>query len=165
MSCAVEVRPPIRVKRHRIIKAGELERTIEFAARLAGTGGRILVLLDADDDCPAELGPSLLERARHARSDRSIRVVLAKAEFEAWFLASALSLAGHRGLPLDLEAPADAESVRDAKGWLSRSMLAGHSYRAVLDQPALAVVMDLALARQAPSFDKFWRDVEALLRG
>jgi hypothetical protein len=42
-------------------------------------------------------------------------------------------------------------------------MAPGHSYRETLDQPALTDVFDLNAARVAPSFDKLWRDVGALL--
>jgi hypothetical protein len=159
----VDVLPPIRVKRQRIVKSGELERAIELAARKTGEEGRVLVLLDADQSCPAELAPKLLERASGARRDREIRVVLAKTEFEVWFVAAAESLAGQRGLDADLRSPADPESLPSPKAWLSRHMTAGRSYREVLDQPALAAAMDLQQARRAPSFDKFWRDVGGLL--
>ena len=70
-----------------------MERAVAFAAGRAGSHGGILVLLDADDDCPAELASRLLRRARQSRPDRPIRVVLAKAEYESWFLAAAASLA------------------------------------------------------------------------
>lgn len=88
----VEVPIVLRVSRSRVIKPGELERSVELAARRVGPAGPLLILMDSDDDCPAQLGPDLLRRARSARSDRKISVVLAKREFEAWFLASALSL-------------------------------------------------------------------------
>ena len=53
-----------------------LERAVEFAARQSGEQGRILILLDADDDCPKELAAEMLRRAEAARQDRIIRVVL-----------------------------------------------------------------------------------------
>lgn len=112
-----------------------------------------------------QLRPDIPRRrfARATRPDRAIRVVLAKAEFESWFLAAAATIAGHRGLPLPLVAPADPESIRDAKGWLSARMPAGRSYSETLDQPALTSLFDLAKARQARSFDKLWRDVTSML--
>ena len=87
---------PIRVSRDKVVKPGELERAVELAARQAATGGCILILLDAEKDCPKDLAPKLLRRAMGARSDREIRVVLAKTEYEAWFLAAASSIAGRR---------------------------------------------------------------------
>ena len=95
---SILVRRPLRISRSQIARVGELERAIELAARQVGRQGGILVLIDSDDDCPAELGPELLGRARKARSDLPIGVVLAKREFEGWFLASAESLRGKRGI-------------------------------------------------------------------
>ena len=66
-----------------------------------------LILLDANSDCPRELAPNVLERAQAARSDHRIQVVLAKMEYEAWFLAVADSLAGLRGIGDDAQAPDD----------------------------------------------------------
>jgi hypothetical protein len=84
---SVDVRRPIRVKRNQVVKPGELERAIELAA-LQPNCRAILILLDADDDCPAVLGPELLLRAQAARPDVPCSVVLAKSEFEAWFVGS-----------------------------------------------------------------------------
>src|SRR5262245_29715289 len=83
---------PIRVKRDEVVKPGQLERAIELAARQSGLGGAVFVLLDADDDCPAKLASTLLARAAKARSDFLIGLVLAKFEYESWFLAAAESL-------------------------------------------------------------------------
>ncbi len=161
---AVDVRSPIRVDRRKIVKAAELERAVELAARKAGAGGRILILLDAEDDCPAELAPALLRRARAARGDRAIRVVLARTEYEAWFLAAADSIAGRHGIDEAATAPADPEAVTGAKEWLTRRM-AGRSYRPTRHQAALTTTFDIDAARRsAPSFDKLWRDVTALLK-
>lgn len=85
-------------------------------------------------------------------------------EYEAWFLAAAASLGGQRELSPHLVPPADAEGIRDAKGWLSRHMQGERSYRETLDQPALSARLDLDLARSgSPSFDKLWRTVSLLL--
>ncbi|MXZ72229.1 MAG: DUF4276 family protein [Acidobacteria bacterium] len=154
---------PIRVNRQRVLTAGELERAVEFAARQGQTGGGVLVLLDANGDCPAELGPQLLRRATEARGDRAIRVVLAASEYEAWFLAAAGSIAGRHGVHPGTVRPKHPESIRDAKGWLSKQMPTGQRYRQTLHQPAFTAIFDLEAARTAPSFDKLWRDVSALL--
>ena len=161
--CPVQFVRPIRVQRQRVLKAGELERAVDLAARQAGTGGCVLILLDAETDCPRELAPNLLRRAREARRDRDIRVVLAKAEYEAWFLAAADSIAGQHGIRASTEPPDDAEAVTGAKEWLRARMPPGRSYRETLHQPALTAIFDLDAARSAPSFDKLWRDVSELL--
>ena len=161
----VETPRPIRVPRNKLVKQGELERAVAFASHLAGTDGCVLVLLDADRDCPAELAPQLLARAVAASPGRDIRAVLAKAEYEAWFLAAAGSLAGRRGLDQALASPDDPEAIQDAKGWLSARMPLGRRYRETLDQAAFTATFDMAEARRrSPSFDKLWRDVGSLLQ-
>ena len=155
---------PIRVKRDRFLKENELERYVDLAARQSGPDGGVLIVLDADDDCPPELAATILRRATRARSDRPIKVVLARREYEAWFLAAADSIAGRRGLPDDITAPNDAESIRNAKGWLTSRMPPGRAYKETRDQPALTSLFDLPAARRgAPSFDKMWRTVTQLL--
>jgi Domain of unknown function (DUF4276) len=159
-----EIPKPIRVKRQKIVQPGELERAVELAGRQTGAEDAILILLDADSDCPKDLAPELLQRAVACREDRVVRVVLAKTEYEAWFLAAARSLAGQRGLDETLEPPSDPEAIADPKRWLGQRMAAGTSYRETLDQPALTARFDLGEARTAPSFDKLWREVASLLR-
>ena len=161
----LHVPKPNKVQRGRILKPGGIEPYVELAARQGGPDGRVLVLLDADDDCPRDLAPRILRRATEVRSDRRIQVVLAQREYEAWFLAAADSLAGNRGLREDITAPGDPETIRDAKGWLTGQMPRGRSYRETLDQTALTKGFDLEGARRsAASFRKMWRAVTDLLR-
>lgn len=160
---AVRVLRPIRCPRNKAIhRKGELERALTLAAEKAGPHAPVIVVFDADDDCPAELGPALLERARRRLPDRRVAVVLAKREFEAWFLAALPSLRGRRELYKDAEPPSQPEEVRGAKEWLSNNMT--RKYRETVDQPGFAGAMDLEMARAgSPSFDKLWRDVVFLL--
>jgi hypothetical protein len=161
----IVVPSPLRVPKNKLVKPGELERTVELAARKVGGQGAVLILLDTDDDCPAQLGPALLRRAAQARSDLPIAVVLAKREFEAWFLAAAFSLRGQRGLSPTLEPPPDAEAIRGAKEWLTHRMEGSRQYVETLDQPALAAQFDLKAARRADSFEKCYREMVRLLTG
>jgi hypothetical protein len=89
-------------------------------------------------------------------------VVIAKNEFEAWFVAAANSLAMAGKLAPGTRAHPDPESVRNAKGWLGECM--GRRYSETIDQPAFAAVFDLVSGRSAPSFQKLEREVERLLR-
>ena len=60
--------PPIRVHRDRFLnRDDEFHRHLLLAAAKCGEKGWILVLLDADDDCPAELGE------RDSRASNCIR--------------------------------------------------------------------------------------------
>ncbi len=157
----VAVERSIRVPRGKLLKPGELERAVSLAASRISTTDGIVVLVDAAD-CPAELAPAMAARAAGSRPDRRISVVIAKSEFESWFVAAADSLAGFRGLADSLVAPANAERIRDAKGWLSNNMSTGLTYRETIDQAAFASRMDLGQAQQCPSFDKFVREIRTL---
>lgn len=158
-----EIQRPIRIPASKLKQPGEIERAVELAANKLGGYGGVFVILDCDDGCPAAEGPALLERARAARSDIPVSVVLAKREFEAWFLAAAESLRGHRGLPMDLEAPAEPEATRDAKGWLTARMPEGRTYSATEDQAAFTAIFSLEAARLAGSFDKCFREILHML--
>ena len=154
---------PIRFPRNKVFKAGELEHAVGIAVRSIGRQGAILVILDSDNDCPAKLAPTLLHRISPVFRNIPIAVVLAKHEFEAWFLAAAESLRGQRGLKDNIDSPNDPEAIRDAKGWLSKRMEDSRTYRETRDQPALAALFDMEQARQTDSFDKCYRDIVRLL--
>lgn len=143
----VDVQAPIRVKRDRFLqKQEEFSRYLLLASSKCGDGGWVLVLLDADDDCPAALGAETLARAKEIIPDRSVSVVLANREYEAWFIGAATSLEGKHGLELRAgDADCDAEVPRDAKGWLTERMN-GRAYGPVADQSAFSAQMDLELA-------------------
>lgn len=159
---------PNRVGRPILATQAGIVNAVEQAAYRVPDRGGVLVLFDADDDCPVQLVSSLLAPARDIRQDKAISLVVANREFEAWFLAAASSLVGQCGLPQDFVAPEDPENKRDAKGWISQAMkrASNHPYAPPVDQPKLAAVFDMALARaNSRSFDKFWREVEGLIKG
>ena len=134
-----------------------------LAAVRAGDGGRIMIVLDANGDCPAEMAPIILKRARAARPDVHIEVVLAKREYEAWLISAIESITGFRGVHASASAPQDPESIGGAKEWLQNQMRG--SYRPTADQAALTARFDMTLARdRSPSFDKMWRATVAVLR-
>ncbi len=155
---------PFRVKRLKVVKTNELERSIEIVRSTRSNCRAILLLLDADDDCPKELAPKLLARAKQASAGLPVAVILAKFEFEAWFLGSLESLRGIRGLPNTVMPPPKPEDIRDAKSFLSHQMV-GQNYQATDDQAAFTAKFDLRLARQrCPSFNKFVREIETILK-
>lgn len=138
---------PIRVPRDRLLhRPAELSRHLQLAAAKCGQGGWILILLDADDDCPATLGGSLRQQASALVPHRPVAVVLANREFEAWFIAAAPSLEGCRGFLAGPGPLPAAEVPRDAKGWIKQRM-PSRAYGPSTDQPAFAARIDLAMAR------------------
>ena len=158
------VNPPIRIKSGSYLNDEVYFRryTLLAAAKAAQSGGFVVILLDCEDNCPAQLGPKLLARAQAVRNDVSYLVVLAYREFESWFLAAARSLRGHYGLPADLEPPQAAEDIRNAKGWLGERMEL--SYDPVIHQTEFCRFFDLQQARNNPSFSRFYSRVAELLQ-
>jgi len=158
-----QIPPPIRKSRGSLINGRDvLENAVEQAARLTGGRGGIFILIDSDDDCPANLGAQLLNRARAKRSNLPLSVVLANREYEAWLIAAAPSLQGKQGLRDDLQAPPNPENIRGAKGWLERNMI-GKGYSETTDQALLTQAFDIHAALSARSFRKCYQDLSQML--
>lgn len=149
------VNRPIRVKAAKFINDDEdFRRHIELAAAKAiHNSGLVLVLLDCEDDCAAVIGSQILQRALAIRPDARFVVSLATKEYESWFLASARSLGGLRGLPQNLEPPVGAEAIRNAKGWLGQRMSV--AYDEITHQLEFTRKMDLDQACENQSFRRF----------
>ncbi|MCT9107032.1 DUF4276 family protein [Streptomyces mirabilis] len=163
---------PARVPRSQLVKAGGIENAVlKQAEFVRGHAGGVLVLLDADDDCPASLGPTLLARAQDACHGVPVAVVLPSREYEyeyeSWFLAAADSLAGVRDFLASMTAPAQPDTTpRDAKGWLTYQRGKHRPHSPTADQAPLTSAMSLTLARaNSPSFDKLCRDAHYLMTG
>lgn len=160
---------PYRLPKGRMDARPHLENAVTLARRkLSQYDGihAILILRDADDDCPGRDAPALLARAEEIARPVPVSVVFAKSEYESWFLAAIHSLRSDRRIAEDAEAPTNPESIRGAKEHLQRyCMIAGATYSATVDQPALTDTFSFEEARQAcPSFDKLWRDLERLFQ-
>ena len=149
----LEVGRPHR-RRTQLVKKDSLQSAVRIAA-LQDNCAAILVLFDADDDCPKELAPTLEVWAREAAGGKPCAVVMANREYEAWFLASIEALRGRAGVLSDAASHADPEAPRDAKGELERRMPGGASYSATVDQAPLTAHLDLQSAyRRCRSFRK-----------
>jgi hypothetical protein len=144
----VEVMAPIRVYKDRFLnREQEFSRHLQLAAAKCEASGWILILLDADDDCPAQKGAHVLARAQTIIAHRRIALVMANREYEAWFIAAAQSLNGVRGFKCQAQdANIDPELPRDAKGWMKERMPGG--YGEVTDQPAFSHTFDMDMAYQ-----------------
>jgi len=127
LGLAVTVPPAIRDKRSRLITEDGLRRAVGLAAVSVNAPRRVLVVLDADGDCPAQLGPRMQTWAQDARPDVPCAVIVAKQEYEAWLIAGASGLGGQRGLPAVFQGPPDPEDILGAKEWVSRHMPQGLS--------------------------------------
>src|SRR6266540_3273037 len=74
-----DVQRPIRIPGSKLRKPDEMRRAAQLAASRAGEGGAVLVLLDAEDDCPKERALTLAAVIGE-RTDVKISVVLPKYE-------------------------------------------------------------------------------------
>lgn len=160
----VDCRAVQRVKRQKLVKPGELERSVEVLARKLTLPRGVLILVDSDREPPGCEAPKLLQRAKSARPDLEAGVVLAHYEFETWFLAAADSLRGLHGFNPPVAVIVDPEAIRGAKERLNRYMPANNPYGEVKHQKEFTKRFDLNAARRhSRSFDKCVREVERLL--
>ncbi|MBB1254650.1 DUF4276 family protein [Streptomyces alkaliterrae] len=160
----VEVAQPFRLDAGKMRKPDELAKAVRLqAVRVQGRPGGVLILRDGDDndvDCPVELArliapaPELVPVA--------VEVVIARHEYEAWFLAAAESLRGHPAMRDDATAPRRPETRRGAKTQLQAMM--HESYKETLHQARFSSLMDLAAAaNNSRSFRRMIHAVETLL--
>lgn len=128
--------------------------------------GMLLLLLDAEADCPAELAPRLLETATKVRSDACIACVMPKRMLENWIVAGASSLAGTNDLPEQLPTRSKFEDHSGAS-WLDDQLRAknkARKYKKPVDAKEFIHRMALQECHDnAPSFRKLCRDLAAYL--
>lgn len=162
----IEVPRPLRVKRDRFINRDEeFTRFVQMANAKAQDSGRVLIILDADDDCPVTFAESIRNRANAIVGGGRVAVVICNREFESWFVAVADYLDGQRRMSLRGPLPPNPESIRGAKEWLSERM--SGKYHEVTDHPALCSLIPIDEAsRRSRSFRKLcdeWRGFLTLL--
>ena len=148
----VRVGKPICAKdRGKLLKRGELERFVEFAATEEGAAA-VLVLFDSDKELACEVGPSSLARVKE-RISVPVKICIAIRNIENWIVASAeTTLDGAE--PLD--DPEGAGAVATVKEFLKPK-----AYSKPIYQPRLTERIDFDLARgRSPSFDRFLRTLD-----
>ena len=136
--------------RSNLTKPDGVERVFGYAA---GSHDAVLIVVDADKDCPVEMARELAGRVRVLAPPIPTAVVAAKSAFEAWLLADLESIAGKRVkgrvlIPAGVRRPEDPDEVRNAKSALIALMAKGTTYKETTDQPALASMIDIDLVRE-----------------
>ncbi len=148
----MKIARPLRGTRYQLARKEDLQKFIRIALKQPECRA-ILVLLDSDSECPAKFGTRLQTWASEAAQTVPCRVVIAHAEYEAWFLAAIESLRGYRGIRNDAQPFLEPEKYRGAKERLEKRMQ--DKYRERTDQPALSGRLSLADAyRRSRSFRK-----------
>jgi hypothetical protein len=162
----VTIATPKNAKGHGdLTKPGGIERFLELARWESECDG-VLVLLDADEECAAERARGLAARAREKDLPFPVAVVCAKCEYEAWFLASLETIAGHVGIPAGTRFEGNVENKRGAKEWLSGQMPKGRTYKETLDQASMTDLLDPDLVRpRSRSFRRLENAIKELLAG
>ena len=128
-----------------------LEKALAIAH--ASAADAILLLCDADDDCPATFGPSCPTLFRRGDRTVPVRSVMACREFESWFLWTP---SGNRKAHSNPERhPRGAkEALRNRDG----------AYSPRVDQVELARSLDLRYVwARSDSFDKLVRSLAELV--
>ena len=140
-----------------------LDRFLRHAQRKPGCGA-ILVLVDADNDCPVELAQRLSQRCDEIGSSRPVRIVYARRSYESWFIASLDTIKGMHGIPDTAALSRDAEDVPSPKDWITNQMPSGQAYKETTHQASFSKAIDLELAhRNSRSFRRLCHAVEQLL--
>jgi hypothetical protein len=158
----VEVGAPFRSKRSQLTQKDGLQTVIGRAREEPGCAA-ILILFDADDDCPKEQAPMLLQWANEAAAPLPCAVVMATKEYEAWFLSSLEVLLQARGINPANPYDKDPEAKRDAKSELENRFGRDFNYIEKKDQPAFTALTDWELVHQrCRSFRKMSKETRRL---
>ena len=159
----------------RVIKANgkpgsveKVERLLQYAI-LENCDG-ILVLFDADDECPYEEASKIANQAMALGLGVPVVVVYAEAEYESWFICN---LAPGRGQEIrerlsmenSVDAPKDVENIKGAKEWLTRNMPYNRAYKETSYQEPLTQYIDLGFTQtKSRSFRRLCHAVEELVQ-
>lgn len=148
--------------RGNLTKEGGLERFIRYAWKEPDCGA-ILVLLDAENECPEEIAKDFSVRIEAMGVLFPVVIVVAKRMYETWFIASIASIAGNLDLPAGLAPPADAEEVRNPKRWIEQYFPPGRAYKETQDQEEMTALLDVTLARSSRSFRRLLHAIDEAL--
>ena len=145
-----------------------IEKFLEYAA--VGRADAILVLVDAENECPVEQARIIADKASKLNLRVPVAVVYAKSEYETWFISSLSEDTGEgirTKLNIDpsVNAPENIEDITAAKGWLERHMPQDKGYKETLDQERLTHHIDMDLThRRSRSFRRMCHAVEELVK-
>lgn len=134
----LQVLTPIRYGRDAIVHGPALGQAVGLAR--SRNADWLLVLFDADDDCPVEVASTVADRLAEVAPDIEGCVVVAQREYEAWFLGAIESLRGRRDIAIDAASDPNPEGWRGAKEEVTRRMAGSRAYASRADQPALTAI-------------------------
>ncbi len=145
----------------------KFERFLRYA--IIDNCDAILVILDADRECPVDEARTLAARAAALSLAVPVAIVYANSEYETWFIASlsegtGAAIRARLGIPDTVHAPDNFESMRGAKAWLNERMPDSRAYKETEDQGPLTYHIDLDLAYlRSRSFRRLCHAVDELV--
>lgn len=159
----IEYRPFLE-KRTGIVQEAKFKRAVEVVSNRPNAHA-VIILFDADDDCARDVIPKLTRWSQEAIPSLPCAVIMARREYEAWFLAAIESLRGERRIREDAQYDQNPEHRCGAKGVISRFMPQNKPYSETADQAALSALFNLSQAyRHASSFRKLVKEVCRILK-
>ena len=157
----IEIARPVRLARGRFLKEDWLNRSASLASsKCEREAHGLLVVFDADADCPVKAAEKCLELLE---DKRNVGVIVAHHEFEAWFLASLSSLQGRRGISEEAHFDGNPDEVVNPKRVISHHMVGSRTYIETVDQAPLAQLMSLELADRSRSFRKLRAEINGVV--
>ncbi len=146
----VKVLHPYRLPKGKMLHADQWPAVVSLACERLNDAREneddvvlILVVCDADDDCPVELKNTMEDHVAAVISDTNFEVVVPQPEYESWFLAAANSFVGHSDCRENVAAVTDILRIRDAKGYFERNILKeGRFYSETVDQPKFSALLN-----------------------
>jgi hypothetical protein len=164
---SIDVLRPIRRPRGTLVKTDGARRAAALARLKLGRAeeGRrvVLLLIDSDGECPAEVGPRLAGYLKEEAGDCEVIVAIAHLEYETWLAGSAGTMTDLLDLSARERLPARPEEERVGKKWIETRFREGR-YSEAVDQARLTARLDVAGCRaRCPSFDRLCRRLAEVL--
>lgn len=121
-------------------------------------------MVDADDNCPADLQQTFLNFLNELDLGVSVGFIASNREYEAWFIACGEQLRLHKMVRGDALSHPEPETVRDAKGHFNRYILLDeYDYSETIEQEKFSAQIDLQTVHAAcRSFRKLHKEVDRL---
>jgi hypothetical protein len=149
---------PVLAKRTQLVQETGLRNAIR-KAKVYRDATAIIILFDSDKDRARDLVPSMTAWAQTEAPPVPWAIVMARCEYEAWFLAALTSLRGKHGVPSNATYDRPPEETNGAKG-IIKDLIRGTYNYAPADQEALSAQIDLGQCyRNSSSFRKLVKEL------
>lgn len=148
----IEVLHPYRLPKGKMKIANEWPPVLSLAverlndrASAAGDKALLLVMCDADDDCPVELKSTIEEYLVGGAGNITVEFVAPSPEYETWFLSAAQSYINHADCVDEILVIPNFNEIRGAKEYFERNILRPNRYYSeTVDQAKFSSILDFS---------------------